>query len=115
MNKDTVAMPTESLNICMRPVKPFVVSKEKPILMPDEYSLSESSQRVYLTPHSINIAAGAMILRITFGWLGGLAVMAASVGSLIAQEGVKSAQSLPPGEPVAENFRPATTNLPATG
>ena len=55
-----------------------------------------------------------MNLRITFGWICGLAVMAASVACLTAQEGVKSAQSLPPGEPVAENLNP-TTNLPAPG
>ena len=84
-------------------------------MTPDEYSLSDSSQRRYLTAHSINIASGAMNLRITFGWLCGLAAMAASVACLTAQEGVQSAQSLPPGEPVAENLDPATTNLPAPG
>jgi len=108
-------MPAESLNLCIRPVKPFIASKGKPILIASEYSLHDSSQMVYLTAHSINIASGAMNLKVTFGWLCGLAVLAASVCCLTAQEGVKSAQSLPPAEPVAENLQPAATNLPASG
>jgi hypothetical protein len=81
--------------------------------MAAEYSLSDSSPRVYLTAHSINIASGAMNLRVTFGWLCGLAVLAASIARLTAQEGVRSTQGFPPAEPVAENLQPATTNLPA--
>jgi hypothetical protein len=114
VKKQIVAMPTESLNLCIRPVKPFIASKGKPILT-YEYFLPDSSQKVYLTAHSINIASGAMNLRITFGWLCGLAVLAASIARLTAQEGVKSTQSFPPAEPVAENLQPAATNFPAPG
>ena len=83
--------------------------------MASEYSLPDLSQIVYLTAHSINFASGAMNLRVTFRWLCGLAVLAASIARLTAQEGVKSTQSFPPAEPVAENLQPAATNLPAPG
>jgi len=56
-----------------------------------------------------------MNLKVTFGWLFGLAVLVASAASLTAQEGVKPTQSFPLAEPVAENLKSATTNLTAPG
>ena len=80
-----------------------------------EYSRLALSQKVNLTAHSNKMASGAMNLRISIGWLCGLAVMLASPAGLAAQDRVKSAPSFPPGEPVIQNPQSASTNPPGPG